>query len=230
MQLNQRTHNLEGKRYGRWVVESFSHKVYYGRSGYHYYWNCFCSCGIRKRVLECHLKSGKSISCGCYSKENPSHKKLWIPIRIDENLLSIPLGNGIETAIIDREDYYKIKDISWHKDNEGYAHGDKIRMHQLILRCPLGYETDHKNRNRLDNRKSNLRVFIHKQNMINIGINNTNTSGYTGVSFNKRRKKYEVYININGEKRGLGYYKNLEDAAIVSSKARNEREEMYGIS
>ena len=51
----------------------------------------------------------------------------------------------------------------------------------------------------------------------------TNTSGVTGVSWNKRRGKWEAYIQLKGQKIHLGLYDNIEDAA----KARARAEEDY---
>ena len=49
----------------------------------------------------------------------------------------------------------------------------------------------------------------------------SNTSGITGVSFNKRQKLWVAYIGFKGEKNFLGYFKSKEDAI----KARKEAEE-----
>lgn len=88
----------------------------------------------------------------------------------------IPLDQRGSVVIIDAEDWEKIRHIKWHKNDSGYAvwrgikNGVKrtIRMHRVINDTPDGLVTDHINRNRLDNRKSNLRSVTQKENMQNI--------------------------------------------------------------
>jgi len=53
--------------------------------------------------------------------------------------------------------------------------------------------------------------------------NSRNTSGFKGVSWSKRSKKWEVYITFKGEKKNLGMFKNKQDAI----NARKEAEEKY---
>src|SRR5688500_7478374 len=60
---------LEGKRYGRWTVVSFSHKHRQSRKGFTYYWNARCDCGIERLVSARQLARGKTVSCGCYKIE-----------------------------------------------------------------------------------------------------------------------------------------------------------------
>lgn len=48
-----------------------------------------------------------------------------------------------------------------------------------------------------------------------------NTSGHTGVYWNGRRKKWSAEIRIEGKKRHLGSFENVEDAI----NARQEAEE-----
>jgi hypothetical protein len=217
--------SLEGKFFNRWFVRSFSHM-----HNYNSYWNCVCSCGKEKIVQGSHLTSGKSASCGCYLEEIRKfiRKKEWNPNIIGDNLLGISLSNGRE-AIIDKEDYNKIKNFTWHVDNIGYAYTSekRIRMHRLIINCPDEFEIDHINRNKLDNRKSNLRIVEHKRNLINCKVSCKNTSGYSGVSYNKRKRKYEVYLNINSKRKGLGYYSGFKKAIEISRKARINRELLY---
>ena len=63
-------------------------------------------------------------------------------------------------------------------------------------------EVDHKNGNSLDNRKDNLRAANRKLNMNNMGMHKNNTSGVTGVSYNKRMKLWHAEF-------GSGQFKRL---------------------
>lgn len=60
-----RIKNLIGQRFGRLVVESFSHSNKSGNS----MWNCKCDCGNTKVVCGSWLNNGAVSSCGCYRKE-----------------------------------------------------------------------------------------------------------------------------------------------------------------
>ena len=71
---------------------------------------------------------------------------------------------------------------------------------------------DHINRNRTDNRWSNLREATYAENNRNKSIGINNTSGYKGVSWHKRRGKYRAEIRVNGKSKHLGYFDNKEDA------------------
>ncbi len=137
----------------------------------------------------------------------------------------------IGRVLIDIDDIDKIKRFYWALSAENYAvtrfHGSTVFMHNLILK--IGTENhltmvpDHINRNRLDNRKINLRIVDRKTNGFNKGTQSNNTSGYPGVSFSKRSRKYRSYIKINNKQIHLGYFHNIEDAI----NARKEAEIIY---
>lgn len=81
---------------------------------------------------------------------------------------------------------------------------------------------DHINRDTLDNRKNNLRIADKSLNAINVGIRTSNTSGVTGVSWNKNANLWRVYINYQGKRIELGYRKNFKDAVILRLNAENK--------
>jgi len=110
--------------------------------------------------------------------------------------------------IIDIEDIEKINNIRWRPDNKNYAHNNSdknniLYMHRIIMNCPKDKEVDHINRNHYDNRKINLRIVNHSQNNINKSILINNTSGVTGVSWNKQHLKWRARININNKEKHL---------------------------
>ena len=80
-------------------------------------------------------------------------------------------------------------------------------------------QIDHINHNRADNRIINLRLASYKINSMNRPIQSNNTSGYVGVGFDKRYKKWSASIKINGKRKGLGYYFNVIDAVIARKMA-----------
>ncbi len=56
--------NLINQRFGRLVVKSFNH-----RSKYHSHWLCICDCKNIKVIRGNDLKTGRTVSCGCFGKE-----------------------------------------------------------------------------------------------------------------------------------------------------------------
>jgi excinuclease UvrABC ATPase subunit len=82
-------------------------------------------------------------------------------------------------------------------------------------------DIDHINGNPTDNRICNLRPVTRKQNMENKKIYKTNKSGYSGVTWHSRDKKWNVRIGHYGKRISLGYFDNLNDAIAVRIKAEN---------
>jgi hypothetical protein len=132
----------------------------------------------------------------------------------------IPLSRG-KVAIVDEDDYEWLLKYNWHYTTKGYAVrktsivGEKTQvfMHREIINCPDDKQVDHINRNKLDNRKENLRIATNAQNAANRDLLDTNTSGFRGVSFSKRVGKWQAYSRENGRHKHLGYYFEKEDAA-----------------
>ena len=100
---------------------------------------------------------------------------------------------------------------------------DKIKTHTNIHKAIMGTDNflpyiDHKDGNTLDNRKDNLRFCTCQQNNMN-SKPRKGTSIYKGVSWSKRKKKWETGIFVNKKTIHLGYYKSEEEAALVYNLA-----------
>lgn len=149
----------------------------------------------------------------------------------------IPLTQG-KFAIVDDEDYEELVQYRWHYTKAGYASrygggGRKnhisIYMHRQIMNPPPGFEVHHKNSNRLDNRKCNLQIATHKENLSHqIKPKGNFTSRYKGVKWiktGKRRKRWVATIKVNYKDIHLGYFGSEVDAAkAYDEKAR----ELFG--
>lgn len=80
---------------------------------------------------------------------------------------------------------------------------------------------DHINGVRDDNRWRNLREVDNAMNMQNMPrARKDSSTGITGVSFDRERRKFYAYININGRMKSLGRFEQVEDAARVAAEAR----------
>ncbi len=99
-------------------------------------------------------------------------------------------------------------------------------MHRMILTAHgvdlTGLEVDHINHSRLDNRKANLRPATRGENQWNVPKLRTNSTGYKGVSLDKRRGKYIAQIRLNEKHVHLGQYLTPEAAALAYNRAARE--------
>jgi len=73
-------------------------------------------------------------------------------------------------------------------------------------------QIDHEDNVKANNRWANLRPANHQQNVLNAKKASNNTSGFKGVSWHKKAKKWSAYIILNGKKRHLGLHEKAEDA------------------
>jgi hypothetical protein len=85
-------------------------------------------------------------------------------------VVSLPLSRG-KCALIDESDVALVSGRRWHampSNVTWYARSsDGVYLHRLLTECPDGLEVDHVNHNGLDNRRANLRVCTHTENMRN---------------------------------------------------------------
>ena len=125
-------------------------------------------------------------------------------------------GNIIKVS---PEDYDRVIQKSWHIAN-GYARGcltrtHKIMMHTFILgKPPKGMEIDHINRDKLDNRRENLRFVTKSQNSHNRKIGK-------GIWWEKDRQKWRAEIINQGKKIYLGIFKTEQEAKNAYIVAKN---------
>jgi hypothetical protein len=137
-------------------------------------------------------------------------------------------------AIVDDDDYEWLNQWKWrcsagrYASRANYNNGvrvGEIWMHRLINNTPDGYDTDHINRNKLDNRRNNLRSVTRSQNNFNSLPPKNNQSGFKGVILHKQTGKWFSYINIERKQISLGLFQSKTDAI----KARLNAENRYGV-
>lgn len=228
--------HLEGQRFGRLVVRQRAEDKIDPKTGKHRSrWLCDCDCGGETIVDGRSLTSGSTKSCGCLHREVSS---ITAKTRISHGKkyntydLSGEYGIGYTTKgrefYFDLEDYDKIKDICWQIGTRGYVQGHIVGdnrhcivMHRYILGVTNpNIVVDHKiSERKNDNRKENLRITTQDNNTRNHKISRNNTSGITGVSWNKRQNKWQAYIRYNNKQICLGYYKDMNMAANIRKQA-----------
>lgn len=149
----------------------------------------------------------------------------------------IPLSQG-KFAIVDDEDFGWLSKWKWavvvcNRHQEGYAKRQttrremprrQIAMHREVLGLKKDdkMQCDHINGNTLDNRRCNLRICTHAENMRNRRMQQNNTSGYRGVVYAKamkRIKRWRTVIRTDFGRKTIGIYKTVKEAAIAYDKA-----------
>lgn len=93
-----------------------------------------------------------------------------------------------------------------------YVKGKQVNMQNLIMGRIPGFLVDHINGNGMDNRRINLRHLTKSENAINAKKKKNNKSGYSGVLYIPRIKKYEACIRVDRVNHRLGYYETFEEA------------------
>lgn len=217
--------DLTGKIFGRWEVLCQA-EDYIDPQGHHYArWLCECSCDDhnKRAILQSHLKSNQTQSCGCYNKDRTreTHRKT------NEYDLSgeygiLWLSNTNEECYFDLEDAEKVLQHSWYKDNVGYPastiNGRTTRMHVF-----LGFKWyDHHNRNKLDNRKENLVSCTRQENNRNKNLSSLNKSGVSGVYWYNRDNKWKVQITLNNKTIHLGTFIDKNEAIRTRLQAEKQ--------
>lgn len=131
----------------------------------------------------------------------------------------IPLTQN-QYAVVDDDDYEFLSKKNWSAQwspfTESYyavseENGKRIHMHAIVNKTPLGMQTDHVDRNTLNNCKSNLRSVTASQNNMNKDKQKNNTSGFKGVV--KHGNNWRARIKINKKLYSLGTFKTPEEAA-----------------
>lgn len=141
----------------------------------------------------------------------------------------IQLTKGL-FAIVDDADYDWLNQWRWyaHKGTRTfYANRRKntriftkpTQMHREIMNAPDDMEVDHIDGNGLNNTRANLRICTHKQNKQNVPKYANNTSGYKGVSIDRKNNKWTARIKANNKYYFLGYFQTPEEAAHAYDEA-----------
>jgi hypothetical protein len=121
--------------------------------------------------------------------------------------------------------------VAFTKIEGGYYRGRLLGVdylaHRLVWKWWHGSDpeqVDHENHDTLDNRIANLRDVDNLVNSQNTKLLKTNTSGYSGVVWHARDKRWQASIRHGGRKRHLGLFTRLEEAV----RARREAEVRLG--
>jgi hypothetical protein len=140
--------------------------------------------------------------------------------------------------LIDAEAWPRISGFKWSVSSDGGGRmyvstrigKKKIYLHRFLLKAPPGKRVDHCNGDPLDNRKANLRLASHQQNMFNRRKAHTyrgkpTASTFKGVTWERSRGRYKARIKKNGIYHYLGRFYDPRKAALAYDHAALE---MFG--
>lgn len=146
-------------------------------------------------------------------------------IRILENHAEIDTydeyGNIVCTFKLDLDDVDKLYGHKWRcvkKRNRNYLFTgnqfkEKIYFHRLVL--PTELQVDHISGDSTDNRKSNLRIVLGKDNQKNMMKSIRNTSGIRGVTFGKEDNTWRVDFSVDTIRIYLKHFVRKEEAVYA---------------
>lgn len=205
------------------------------------YGTFICDCGKKHITRMDIVLSGDTQSCGCVyeeirkivGKQNVSKATAacvkYNKYEIDGNTVTVHLFNSENVMICDIDDWKRLKEYCWYVGSGGYAYAHikgsnkSMQFHKEVISAQKGNVRDHINRNRLDNRKENLRETSYLVNAVNFTLKRNNTSGYSGVSYDIECAKWKARIRFNNKTYYLGRYDSKADAI----KARKAAEDIY---
>ena len=147
-----------------------------------------------------------------------------------KELLSYDPATGVFVWIKARARQVLVGSVAGTVGERGYRRiiikGKNYRAHRLAWLYVYGEwpdsELDHINRDKLDNRISNLRIVTRSENLQNTDIRKNNTSGTKGVWLNKIRQKWVASVTINNKYKHLGHFDTIEEAIAVRRAAEKE--------
>jgi hypothetical protein len=155
-------------------------------------------------------------------------------IPTDGSVHVIPLNRGLY-AVIDIADKPLIDGwnfsasitnsdpVRWQISAWRGSRKDGTRKNSSLHRILTGHAiTDHRDGCVFDNRRFNLREASDSDNQCNRALQQNNTSGFKGVSWNKQNAKWKAEIEINGKSKYLGYFTDKLDAALAFDVAPRE--------
>lgn len=168
-------------------------------------WLCLCECGDLTHALGWQLKSGKKKSCGCLDRE------------LKQSRFKDLTGFENENVKVIRYVGSKRSRANWeclckHCGNAFEAVGNDIGKHRSCGCLRTGASKEYMDSIRKpESRKSSKPT-------------KRSTTGVRGVYLNKKRRSYQVFINVDKKSVYLGSYKDFDKAVTV----RKDAEKKYG--
>lgn len=132
-------------------------------------------------------------------------------------------GAVVAHALVDNDVFEEVGDLRWSLHSDGYAvrDGGRTYLHRVVMGLEPGdgREADHRDRNRLNNQRSNLRIVTKGQQRQN-ARGRRSRSEHRGVDFEHRTGRWRARVHLHGRTYSLGNWPTEAEAAAAASGAR----------
>ena len=124
----------------------------------------------------------------------------------------------VAICTIDKEDLDKCKTMKWHINGNGYVHARSgyLSLHRFVLNYDGNLLIDHINRDKMDNRKSNLRIVT--------AMGNNQNRDCAGVCYDNHAHKWRAEFQRYNKYYYIGLFETAEEAKQARDKALKEVE------
>lgn len=192
--------DLTGNKYGRLtVLGDVGKRTGRGRI----LWHCLCECGRVTFVRADHLKNGSVVSCGCLNKEK-KHERF-------KDLTNTETDNF---KVIDRA-YSKNQRVYWNCICKHCGNHTELQSNQIERYSSCGCKHNRSTKER-------MAEISDPESLKTSRPTAKSTTGVRGVYYNKRKKRYVAYINVDKKQKYLGSSVDLKEAAGIRRKAEIE--------
>jgi hypothetical protein len=149
---------------------------------------------------------------------------------MDHTPVEVPLTKGIVTLVC-AHDVAWVKGYKWYWTkamndklyvNRNVSKGVTSALHREVNRTPKGFDTDHKDRNPLNNCCTNLVTATRQENLRNRAVQKNSTSGVRGVFYHSRDNCWTASIRIDRKLKWLGKFETKGEAIIARQAADKE--------
>jgi hypothetical protein len=140
-------------------------------------------------------------------------------------------GREKARTVLDKTDFEVVLRSKWTLHTAGYVIGltspsargmkdeHRVYLHRWLLDAPDGMVVDHIDGDRLNNRRSNLRLLTLQESPQN-QMSNNKTSGHRGVYFDSRTGRWRAGVQLNGKSHKSPRFDRMEDAVAWVKEMR----------
>lgn len=166
-------------------------------------WHCLCECGTATFVRTDHLRNSSVVSCGCLNEEK-KHERF-------KDLTNTETDNF---KVIDKA-YSKNQRVYWNCVCKHCGNHIELQSNQIERYSSCGCKQNRSTKERMAEIRDPKSLRTNKPTA-------KSTTGVRGVYYNKRKKRYVAYINVDKKTKYLGSSVYLEEATKMRREAENE--------